>query len=271
MRLPFNKSKIINTFIKVEKRLRFVISTLLLSFLLLFSTFFFFDKAWFFVPLFIVATYALSYFSILEDIAKIELLMLFIVPVMFTVALYFFYFLFPVRWLTRVPFIVIYAISIYAILLTSNIFNVGVEKSLQLYRAAFSVNYFYHAVIVFLVSNILFSLRASFITNGLLTAAVFFPLGLHLFWSIKLNLSLDKTILIYAVFNSLLLAQIAIVGSFVPFQRSIFALILTSSYYCFTGLIAAHLDNRLFKQTVREFLIVLGVVLVIAILTLSWG
>ncbi len=270
MKLFFNKNKLINTSLKIEKRLRFVISTLLMSFLLLFSTFFYFDKAWVFVPLFILAAYILTYFSILEDIEKIEHLMLFIVPVIFTISFYLFYFLFPIRWLTRVPFVVLYAISFYAILLTSNIFNVGVEKSLQLYRAAFSVNYFYHAVIVFLISNTLFSLRASFITNGILTGIIFFPLVLQLFWSIKLNLFLEKDILYYALFNSLLLGQVAIVGSFIPFQPSVFALILTSSYYAFTGLITAHLDNRLFKQTVREFLIVFGVVLVIAILTLNW-
>jgi len=64
-------------------------------------------------------------------------------PIVLSIAFYMFYFLFPVRWITRIPFIALYAIAIYATLLCSNIFSIGVEKSLQLYRAAFSINFLF--------------------------------------------------------------------------------------------------------------------------------
>lgn len=255
--------------LKIEKRLRFVISTLVLSSVILISTFFFFDKAWLFIPLFIILSFLATYFSILEGIEKIEWFTLFIMPVLFTVSFYLFYFLFPVRWLTRLPFVTIYAISIYAILLSSNIFNVGVEKSLQLYRAAFSVNYFFHSFIMFLASNILFSLRGNFLINGVGAAIVVFPLSFQLFWTLKLKLELDKELLQFSLFTSFILGQIAIMGSFIPFLPSIIALVLTASYYSTTGFIMAHLEDRLFKQTVREYLFVIGFVLVIALLTLD--
>ena len=79
-----------------------------------------------------------------------------------------FYFLFPTRWITRIPFIIFYSISVYAMFLVSNIFNVGVEKSLQLYRAAFSVNYFYQSLMVFLFANLILSLKLNFFLGGLL-------------------------------------------------------------------------------------------------------
>jgi hypothetical protein len=257
-------------FLKIEKRLRFVISALISSLLLLVSTFFFFDTAIFFIPLFILVTYFLVYFSIVEGIDKSEWLTLFIIPVIFSVAFYLFYFLFPVRWLTRVPFIAIYAVAIYAVLLTSNIFNVGVEKSLQLYRAAFSVNYFVQTIIVFLIANILFSARQNFLVNSLIIGVSVFPLSFQLFWTIKLDLEINRDLFLYAAFTAVVLAQLVLVLSFVPFRPAILALITTASYYSVSGLITAFLDARLFKQTVREYLIVLGVVAVIALLTLNW-
>lgn len=255
---------------RVEKRFRFVISTLALTFFMLFSTFFFFDKAWIFIPLFVLLVYAFGFFSILEGLEEIEWIMLFLMPLIFTIAFYLFYYLFPVRWLTRLPFIALFAVSIYALLLTSNIFNVGVEKSLQLYRAAFSVNYFYQTVIAFLIFNILFSLRANFLFNSLGVGIVVFPLILQLLWSVKLNLFIERNLVFYAIFLSAILAQLALIVSFVPLRTSITALLLTAAYYSFAGLTVAHLDERLFKNTVREYVIVLAAVLIIGLLTLNW-
>jgi len=262
--------KLVKWCLKIEKRFRFVISTLILSLTILISTFFLFDKAWLFIPILAVIAYLLTYFSIIEEIEKSELLTLFIVPIFFTISYYLFYFLFPIRWLTRVPFVVIYSFSIYAILLTSNILNVGVEKSLQLYRAAFSVNYFYQSVIVFLFSNILFSFRGSYFTNAIVMGIAVFPLSLQLYWSVKLNLNIERELLLYSLLTAIIISQLAVIVSFVPFKPSISGLIITSSYYSLAGLINAHLDDRLFEQTIKEYSFVLAFVILIAILTLSW-
>ena len=270
IKIPFDINKLKNTFLKIEKRVRFVISSLLLSFIMLFSTFFLFDKAWFFIPVLGLFAYVLTYFSIIESIEKSEWLTLFILPVFFTISFYLFYFLFPVRWLTRVPFMLIYGVSIYAMFLTSNILNVGVEKSLQLYRAAFSVNYFYQTVIVFLFSNILFSFRVNYLINALGLGIVMLPLAIQLLWSIKLDLTLERVIFLYAALISIIVAQIALIVSFLPLKASLSALVVTASYYSLSGLINSYLDNRLFKQTIREYLFVWCFVIAIAILTLGF-
>ena len=270
IKIPFPKQKIINAFLKIEKRLRFVISTLILVFLVLFSTFFQFNAALVFIPVLILASYFLTYFAIIEELEKSEWITLFMLPVIFTVSFYLFYFLFPVRWLTRVPFIALYGISIYAILLTSNIFNVGVEKSLQLYRAAFSVNYFYQTVIVFLVSNIIFFIRETFFLNGVVAGIVAFPLSLQLYWSVKLNQTIDRDLLRYSFFTALIIAQIVMISSFVSLRPTIAALFATVSYYSISGLVAAFLDNRLFNTSIREYVFVWVFVFVIVLLTLDW-
>lgn len=253
---------------KIQKRIRFVISSVTLTTLLLVSTFFSFDLVWIFFPVFILLSYFFTYFSLLEDIEKVEWITLFIMPVIFTVVCYSFYFLFPVRWLTRVPYLFIYSVSMYALFLTSNIFNVGVEKSLRLYKAAFSVNYLFQTFLIFLASNIIFSLREYFIVNAIGVGIVSFALAAQLFWTIKLDLALSTEVRNHAMFVGLLMGETALVLSFMPLQGSVLALILASTYYSVGGLTSAHLDNRLFRSTIREYLVVLIFVWIVAGLTL---
>lgn len=257
-------------FLRVEKRLRFVISALLMSSLMLISTFFFFNYAWMFVPFLIVMAYFLTYFSVLEGIEKIEWLTLFLMPVAVTVSFYLFYFLFPVRWITRIPFIFFYGLSIYASLLISNIFNVGVEKSLQLFRAAFSVNYFYHALVSFLFFSIVISLKTNFILNFILIFSISFIQCVQLLWSVRLELKISKTIVYYSLLIALLIAQSMVLFSFIPLKTSVLALFLTTMYYSISGIIYHQIDQKLFKQTIREYIFVIGFVSVIVLLSIQW-
>lgn len=256
--------------IKIDKRIRLVISVLILGLLMLFSTFFNFDKAFFFLPIFIVTSYLLSYFSLLEGIKKIGWFGLFLMPELVTLFFYLFYFLFPARWLTRLPFILIYEVSIYAVLLCANIFNVGVEKNLQLYRAAFSINFFYQAVVAFLFYNVLFSFKYNFLVNMIGAGISAFLLSLQLFWSIRLNRYLDKDVLKYSLFTGLLMTELGMMISFTPSRTAVYALFLTATYYSVTGIIHHHIDEKLFEETIREYVSVWIFVLIITLLSLSW-
>lgn len=255
---------------KIDKRLRLVISVLILGLLILISTFFNFDKAFFFLPVFIIVTYFLSYFSLLEGIKKIGWFGLFLMPELVTLFFYLFYFLFPGRWLTRLPFIFIYEVSVYAVLLCANIFNVGVEKNLQLYRAAFSINFFYQALVSFLFYNVLFSFRYSFLVNILGTGIGAFLLSLQLFWSIRLNRHLDREVIVYSLFTAILMLEASLVISFLPLRTAVYALFLTATYYSVTGVIHHHIDEKLFKETIREYVSVWVFVMIITLLSLSW-
>lgn len=256
--------------LRIEKRYRFVASALILTAVMTFSTFSDFGRAIFFIPLFIVLVYVFTYFSVLEGVEKIEWLMLFLMPLLVTVSFYLFYFLFPGRWLTRFPFMILYAVSIYAILLCSNIFNVGVEKSLQLYRAAFSVNFFFQTIIGFFLFNTLFSSRFAFLLNAFIVSLTVFLMAMQLIWTLRLNLRIEKEILLFALLTASIVGQLALVVSFIPMEPAISALFLTASYYSLSGLIFNYLDQRLFKETVREYLTVWVVVLAISLLSLRW-
>lgn len=257
-------------FIRIEKRRRFIISTMLLTLLMIVSTYFSFEAASFFVIPIIVLVYFLTYFSILEGITDKEWLMLFIPPLYFSVVFYLFYFFLPQRWLARAPFAVLYSISVYALLLSQNIFNVGVEKSLQLFRAAFSINYLFLTLTMFLATSLLFSLRLLFVVNGLLIFIMSLPLALHFVWSINPQEHVERSVFKHALVVSVILAQAVMVFSFIPITPSVFSLVVTALFYSLCGLLSAHLTSRLFRERIREYLFVLGAVFVITLLTVKW-
>lgn len=256
--------------VKIEKRVRLVISVSAMTGLMIFSTFFYFDRALIFVPLLFAVSFLLTYFALLEDIEKMDWFGLFFTPVSLTIFFYLFFFLFPGRWLTRIPFIIVYSISLYAVLLSSNIFNVGVEKNLQLYRAAFSVNFFYLTFISFIIFNVLFSFKGLFLINMFVVGVVVFLLSLHLFWTIKLDKMLSSAIVNYSLFVGIVLIELAMLISFIPLRSTIASLFLTASFYSLGGVVYNYIEQKLFKETVREYVFVWSFVLIIMILSVNW-
>ncbi|HLC94697.1 MAG TPA: hypothetical protein VJH96_03975 [Patescibacteria group bacterium] len=255
---------------RISKRRRLIIATVSLVCIMLYSTFLSFSSIKYVILAVAAATYFFTFFSILEGINKYEWLMLFIAPVMFTVAFNLFYFLLPVRWLTRIPFVALYAISLYALLLSSNIFNVGVVKSLQLFRVAFSVNFLFLTMTAFLICNVILSFRLNFVLNFFLIFIALFPLALQFIWSAKPKVTLDKETVLYSLLIALYVAEVSVVFSFMPLKQAIFALVLTGCFYSLLGLFYSYLDRRLFTERVREFIFVIIFVFIIAFLSLAW-
>lgn len=270
MKLQSKPSFFIKLFYRLGKRQRFIIASFLSTFFILASSFFSLDQAEYFTVLLLVIVYILTFFSVLEDINGVEWLMLFLLPVYFTLSFYLFYFLLPVRWLTRLPYISIYAISIYAILLSANIFNIGVTKNLHLFRAAFSVNYLYLTVTSFITFNLILSFRQIFYVNFILIFLASYPLALHFLWTINPKTHFLPNIRSYAFVVAMLLGEAALIFSFTPIKSTIFALSLTALFYSLCGLLQAHSENMLFRKRVREYIFVLVFVLLIVLLSTQW-
>lgn len=264
------KSILFKKFHKVSKRYRLLISVFLLSLTMLFSSFYFFDKAYFFVPFFILLSFLAVYFVILDDIYPIGYFGFFYMPILLSIIFYLFYFLFPGRWLTRFPFILFYGISFYANLLISNIFYIGVEKNLALYRAAFSVNFFYQNILSFFFFNILFSFKKGPIFNMILSAIFIFLLSLHLFWSIHLKKHFQEKIIKFSALMALVFFETSFVLSIIPIRSTVASLFMTALYYSLGGIFYHYLDKKLYSEVIREYLIVFIFVFIISFLTLGW-
>ncbi len=255
----------------IPKRIRIVVCTTIMTLTVLLSTFFPFGETWWiFLLVLTLVSYVTTYIAIFEGIDGVEWYMLFIVPIILTIALYLFYSLLPVRWLTRLPFLLLYGLSYYGILLTSNIFNIGVEKSIQLYRAAFSVNFLMQVLIVFLIMQVTLTFKQNFTINGVVMLLSSLLLSIQLFWTVSPTDEFNRSILIYSNTTAIILLQLAVLLSFIPFKTNVAALILTAGYYSIAGIIYHRLGNTLFKNVVREYSFVIAFVFLIAILTLRW-
>ena len=219
----------------------------------------------------VLATYLLATWGLREDLGGIEWLTLFILPTMYAGAVTLFYFLLPVRWLTRLPTAVLFALGMYAILLVENIYNVAAIRTIQLLRAAHSVGLLLTLITCFLLLAIIFSLHLPFFWNFLLVFIVSFPLSLQSLWAMKLEPKISQEIFLYTMVISLVLSELAFVFSFWPIQTVIEALFLTTVFYSLVGMVQQHLLERLFKRTMIEFIAVSAIVFILVLVTTRWG
>lgn len=221
--------------------------------------------------LLILLTYLLSVWGLKEDLEGVEWVTLLILPVMYSAALTLFYFLLPVRWLTRLPTAIIFAIGMYAILLVENIYNVAAVHTIQLLRAAHSVGFLMTLLTYFLLLSLVFSFHLSFYKNLIIVYFLSFFLVLQSLWSMKLETKISSEMALYTLTISLVLSEISLAVSFWPISGILGALFLTTVFYSLVGMVQQYLVERLFKRTTTEFLVVLSIVFILILLTTRWG
>ncbi len=254
-----------------DKRQRFATQTILLTAGILITQLIWEDYRFFMVGVLSIFCYLLTIWSLLEDIKGVEWLLLFILPVFFTIAVSLFYFLLPVRMLSRLIIASVFAVGMYAILLIENINNVAAERSIQLVRAAQSVGLLITSVTIFLLANILYSLRLIFWQNMMLTFFFSLFLALQSLWSIKLEAKISASLLIYSAIVSLCLSEMAFGLSFWPIQNASYSLLITATFYALIGIFQQYLSDRFFINTIREYILVFIFTLFLALFTTSWN
>lgn len=222
------------------------------------------------VAILAIAAYILSAFALREDLAGIEWVTLLVLPTAFTAAIALFYFLLPVRWLTRIPIVVLYAVGMYALLLTENIYNVAASRTIALLRAAHSVGFLLTIVTYFLLLQTLLSLRLYPIFNAPLAGAVSFFLIFQFLWAIELSERVSDRLIQLSVLLALVFSQLAWVFSFWPVTLVLQALFLTTCFYSLVGMAQQYLVERLYKKNVIEFAMVTALVFIIIFLATHW-
>lgn len=255
----------------MTKRQKFVISSVLLA--LGFFLTQFVDLSWKYqaIGALTVLSVVFSFWSLAGGVGKDATGLTLVLPAFFTAGVGLFYFLLPSTLITRVPILVLYAVGIYALLLTSNIYTVSTARTIALLRAAHAVGFLLTLVAAFLLFDTILSLRLDFWTNGLGAFLVGFPLLLQGFWSIELERNLSREVLYLALGFGLILGEIATILSFWPVTVPVGALTWTTVIYIGLGLGQAKLQQRLFTKTVREYLLVGAAVFITMFLTAKWG
>lgn len=254
----------------LSKRQQLVVITFILTLGLVLTQLVSTDLRYVFVFLLSFVAYGLSAFGLREDLKGIEWITLLILPTLFTGAIALFYFLLPVRWLTRVPVATLYAVGMYALLLTENIYNVAANRTIGLLRAAHSVGFLLTLLTYFLLVQTALSFRFPFYISTFVIGIVSFLLILQSLWAMELEIKLSKRLVEISIVLTVALFQLSWVLTFWPVKLTILSLFLTTCFYSMVGMAQQYLIERLYKKTIVEFFIVSFIVFLLMILTTHW-
>lgn len=255
----------------MSKRLRFIISSLLLSGGFVWTQLL--DDSYKFIAIgiLVLLTALFSVWSFFEGLGKNMTLLSLVLPTLFTLGVGIFWFLLPSSIYTRIPIVIFYGLGLYVLLSTMNIYTVSSQKTIALLRAARGVGFVLTLVTTFLIFDAILSIRQGIWVSAILIFVSTFLLSLQGLWSIELEKQFEKGIFTMSFVSSLILAELSILIFFWPVTVVVGSLFLTSGVYMLLGLGQAKLEDRLFPSVVREYLTVGLIVLVGMFFATRWG
>lgn len=236
----------------VNKRQRFVIAVIILSLGFYFSENLFARSG-------IYTSFALAIFTNLllfwanhRDIRENFSWSIFILPFFYSLSFALFYFLAPGRLLTQFIATPLYAVGLYSLFLSQNIFIVASARTIALLSGARIVSFIITLVSYFFLSTIIFSLDISIIPIVALLYVVTFFLILQNLWTITLEKSL-KTYSTWSGILALCLIEVASALWFWPTSSTVIAIFLTGFFYTIVGPTQIWLEKRLFRGVLWEY------------------
>lgn len=254
----------------LNKRHKIVISSVLLTIGLLSTQLVDFNLRFLFLGGLAVLAYILSLWSLWEGLNLTKAFVLLVLPVFYTAAVASFYFLLPVRWLTRLPVATLFGLTFYLLLLAQNVYNVASLRTIPLYRAASTVSFLFTLLSAFFIYHVISAFNMLFIWNGAVVLLISFPLVLQVIWSIKMEDKILVSDVVQSFIISLILGELALALSFWPSSATICSLALSSAMYVLLGLTTQILKGRMNKRVVWEYIGIGMLVLIISFLMTSW-
>lgn len=254
----------------INKRQKIIISTLILTIGLLSTQLVDFNLRFRFLAGLAILAYVLSYWSLWEELNVTKALILMILPTFFTVAVASFYFLLPVRWLTRLPVAFVFGLTFYLLLLAQNVFNVASLRTIPLYRAASAASFLFTLLSAFFLYGVIYSIHLLFLWNGIAVFLISFPLILQVLWSIQMEDKITAGLFIQSLILSLSLGELALSFSFWPSPTIIWSLSLSSAMYVLLGLTTHVLRGKINRRVEWEYIGIGAIVLLISFITTSW-
>ena len=195
----------------------------------------------------------LLYFTLRSDISGTFYYPILILPFFFTISFSLFYPLIPARLLTRIIVVLLYAFGLYSLFLTQNIFAVSAIRTITLLRSARIVSFVLTIVVLFLLTNIIFSLRLSFFITPIVISILTFLLNFQSLWVYSLSREFIRESFISSLLVSLALGQLAFVLNLWPVTAAIYSIFITGIFYAYSGLTHAWIEKRLFKGILWEY------------------
>lgn len=253
----------------ITKRQKFIVSVIILSGSLFVSEYIFTSAAIFISFGIAFLTDLLLFTALFKDLSESFTIQAFFLPFLCSLAFSLFFFLTPARFISRIILTTLYAISLYALFLSENIFLVGSIRTIALLNSARIVTFVISLVSYFFLTNIVFSLRLGFFPTTLLICFFSLFFIIHSIWTYTLTKSIRKNLL-WTVVITLSLFELSCILWFWPTTVTVVALFLTSVFYTFTGLSHMWLEKRLFQGVFWEYAWVIGFACLLLVWFTNW-
>jgi hypothetical protein len=170
----------------------------------------------------------------------------------------------------RFIYYVFFGVGLYGIMLVENIFSVASIRTIQLFRAARSVNFILTLVTSLFFFTVVLSLKVAFYWVFLIAFVVSFILSFPSFWSVDLKNNNVAEITRFAFMVGLLVGLMGLVISFWPVKPFMGGLMITSLLYALLGVMEQRLSSRVYLESVTEYIATVMIIVVIGYLTTSW-
>lgn len=261
----------LSRFFSLSKRQKFVVSITILTAGVFLSEFFSGVELSIFAIVLSFLTVILLYVSLREDIRGTFHYPLFVLPAFYTLSVVLFHPLVPDRLLTRIVLISVYALGLYSLFLTQNIFAVSAIRTITLMRSARIVSFVLTIVVVFLLTSIIFSLRFPIYISTFLIFVIAMLLNFQSLWTYSLTRDFLGPGLIFSAVISLALTELSLVLILWPLTAAIYSIFLTGIFYAYSGLSHAWMEKRLFRGVLWEYVWVGFLAVLILIFFSRWG
>lgn len=256
---------------EITKRQRFILMSFFLTVILITSQTVSEALRYQTIGVLTLVTLVLAVFSLKGELSGIKYFLLLLLPCYFVAGASLFYFLLPVRWLTRLPFAFLFGISVYLLMLTANIYNVAAIRTIALLKAAHAVGFLFSLVSTFFLTNVLFSLHPPFYLVVLGAVAIAGPLYLVVLWSYELEEFISQRVLNYSLIFTIMTGQLALVLSFWPVVPTASSLAIITLMYMLLGVAQFDFQARLKARVVYEHLFVAVLVFLTILISTKWG
>lgn len=253
----------------LNKRQKIIITSVILTFGLLSTQLVDFNLRFKFIAGLSITAYLFSLWALWEGLNLTKAIILLILPVFFTSAVSSFYFLLPIRWLTRLPVAFAFGLTFYLLLLAQNVFNVASIRTIPLYRAASTASFLFTLLSAFFIFNVIFAFNLLFLWNGLVVLVISFPLIVQVLWTIEMEDKVSGAIWVQSLVLSLVLGELALSFSLWPMPTTIWSLALSSAMYVLLGLATQFLHGRGNRRVVWEYSLIGVAVLILSLFATS--
>jgi hypothetical protein len=218
----------------------------------------------------IVGFAVITYFAsalVMRDKLKARFWLTFLpLPALYSLTIGNFYFLLPSNFWSMIVILGLFALGMYALFLSGNIFAKSQDRSIQLLQAAQNVCLFFAVLISLLGVQVIFSFNQVFYLNFIMIFLLHFPLAYSIIWSVNLDETLSLKNFQLTFFSSLLISEIALGLSFLPLASWHIALLIMSVFYLILGILQVYLSAKFFRKESAEYLLLAVFVVVMFII-----